>query len=108
MPIRNLTVGTFDLPIHLSLSSFRSCPLTNIINNELPSVDWLVKGLFAVQDRVLRQGEFGSFKSWLLLDMALHIAAGRPTPAWHFRDSPPSLRALRGRRNEPTDAATPD
>jgi len=72
-------VATFDLPIHLESEFFPLMSFDYIINNELPPIDWLVKGLlFAVQDRVLWYGEFGSFKSWLLLDMAL-AHRGRPT-----------------------------
>lgn len=49
-----------------------------IITQDLPPVDWLVTDLIAKQDRVVVYGEFGSLKSWLLLDLALAIAAGQP------------------------------
>jgi len=48
-----------------------------IIAGELPPVDWLVDGLIAKEDRVLVYGEPGSLKSWLMLDLGLHIAAGK-------------------------------
>lgn len=50
----------------------------DIITHDLPPVDWLVTDLIAKQDRVVVYGEFGSLKSWLLLDLALAIAAGQP------------------------------
>lgn len=57
--------------------SFPLMSYDSILNDPLPPVDWLVKGLLAVQDRALVYGEFGSYKSWLLLDLALHLAAGK-------------------------------
>lgn len=51
----------------------------HIISQEMPPVDWLVKDLLANQDRVVVFGEFGSMKSWLLLDLAIAIASGQ---AW--------------------------
>ncbi|CAI4032311.1 hypothetical protein DNFV4_02740 [Nitrospira tepida] len=49
-----------------------------IIDGELPAVDWVVDRLIAKGDRVLVYGEPGSLKSWLMLDLGLHIAAGTP------------------------------
>jgi hypothetical protein len=60
--------------VTLSLISF-----FDIMTQELPSVDWLVDGLMANGDRVVLYGEFGSLKSWLLLDLGIAIAAGE---AW--------------------------
>jgi hypothetical protein len=48
-----------------------------IIESDLPPIDWLVEGLLAQGDRVLFYGEPGSLKSWLMLDLGLHIATGR-------------------------------
>jgi len=51
-----------------------------------------VDGLIAKGDRVLVYGEPGSLKSWLMLDLGLHIAAGR---SWlgHF-EIPESKKVL--------------
>src|SRR5262249_15380440 len=49
-----------------------------IMTEELPPIDWIVDRLIAQGDRVIVYGEFGSMKSWLLLHLAIHIAAGRP------------------------------
>ncbi len=57
----------------LSLISFES-----IVKEPLPPIDWEVEPLVAKGDRVVVYGEFGAMKSWLLLDLALHLAAGRP------------------------------
>lgn len=61
------------LRIPLPIISFQ-----DIITRELPTVDWLVTGLIGNQDRVVMYGEFGSYKSWLLLDLALAIASAQP------------------------------
>jgi hypothetical protein len=49
-----------------------------IMREPLPPIEWLVEGLIADGDRVILYGEFGSFKSWVLPSLALHISAGRP------------------------------
>lgn len=49
-----------------------------IVTQVLPPVDWLVRGLIVNGDRALVYGEPGALKSWLLLDLGLHIAAGLP------------------------------
>lgn len=76
-----------NLPAPLPLISFET-----IMREALPPIDWLVEALIARGDRVILYGEFGSLKSWLLLDLGLHIAAGRP---WlgHF-PIPQSRRVL--------------
>ena len=51
--------------------------LDDIMTHNLPPIDWLVTDLIANQDRVVVYGEFGSLKSWLLLDLALAIASGQ-------------------------------
>ncbi len=48
-----------------------------IMQEDLQPIDWLVQDLFAHGDRVIVYGEPGSYKSWLLLHLALHIAAGK-------------------------------
>lgn len=52
--------------------------LKTILQEPLPPIDWLVEPLIAKGDRVVLYGEFGSMKSWLLLHLALHVAAGQP------------------------------
>ncbi|MDE3041875.1 MAG: AAA family ATPase [Nitrospirota bacterium] len=54
-----------------------------IIHEPLPPTDWLIEPLIAQGDRVVIYGEFGVRKSWMLLDVALHLAAGKPW-AGHF------------------------
>ena len=49
-----------------------------IMHEPLPHVDWVVEQLIALNDRVVVYGEFGALKTWLLLDLAIHLAAGRP------------------------------
>src|SRR5215470_778413 len=51
--------------------------LAEIFEKDPPEIDWSVKGLFAHRDRSLIYGEFGSLKSWILIHLALHIAAGK-------------------------------
>ncbi len=48
-----------------------------IMSEPLPSIDWLVEPLIPHGTRAIVFGEFGSMKSWLLLHLGLHIAAGR-------------------------------
>ena len=62
-----------DLVSPLPLISFQQ-----IMEEPLPPIDWVVEQLIAQGDRVMFYGEFGSLKTWLLLDLALHLAAGIP------------------------------
>src|SRR5262245_18882979 len=62
-----------------------------IITEPIPPVDWLVEPLMAQGNRVVVYGEFGSYKSWTLLDLALHLAGGRP---WLGRFPVPSPRRV--------------
>lgn len=41
-------------------------------------VDWVVKSLIAKEERVVFCGEWSAYKSWILLHLGLHIAAGKP------------------------------
>ena len=52
--------------------------LQTILQEPLLPVEWLVEPLIAKGNRVVVYGEFGSMKSWLLLHLALHLAAGLP------------------------------
>ena len=60
------------------LSPIPLVSFADIITHDLPPIDWLVTDLIANQDRVVVYGEFGSLKSWLLLDLALAITSGQP------------------------------
>jgi hypothetical protein len=63
-----------------------------IIKEPLPPIAWEVEPLFAQGDRVLVYGRSGSMKSWLLLHLGLHLAAGSP---WFGKfDIPQSRRVL--------------
>ena len=64
------------------MSSSTATPLQlikygTIMQEVLPPIDWLVEGIIASGDRVIVYGEPGSYKSWLLLHLGLHIAAGK-------------------------------
>src|SRR5215510_8411177 len=59
-----------------------------ILHEPLPPPNWLIEPLIAQGDRVVIYGEFGVRKSWLLLDLALHLAAGREW-AGNFKISQP-------------------
>jgi len=60
-----------------SQEPLRLLSLSHIVNTPLPPVEWLVKPIFAAGERVLLYGEYGALKSWVLLHVGLHIAAGR-------------------------------
>jgi len=47
-----------------------------IMQQPLPPIEWVVEPLIPHPSRTVVFGEFGSLKSWLLLDLGLHIAAG--------------------------------
>lgn len=48
-----------------------------IMEEPLQPIDWLVEKLIPAGNRGVIFGEYGSFKSWFLLDLAIHVAAGR-------------------------------
>lgn len=50
---------------------------------ELPPVEWLIDGIIERHAVGATYGPSGHYKSFIMLDMAAHIAAGRP---WHGRD----------------------
>ena len=60
-----------------SQEPLRLLSLAHIMRTPLPPVDWFVKPVVAANERVLLYGEYGSLKSWVLLHLGLHIAAGR-------------------------------
>ena len=43
----------------------------------MASIEWIVNPVVARGERTLLFGEYGSFKTWLLLHLGLHVAAGR-------------------------------
>lgn len=49
----------------------------HIARTPMPPVEWVVQPFAAAKERVLLYGEYGSLKSWVLLHMGLHVAAGR-------------------------------
>ena len=49
----------------------------DVLQSPYAAVDWIVEPLISSGDRCLVFGESSSCKSWLLLDLALHLAAGR-------------------------------
>jgi hypothetical protein len=49
--------------------------------DQLPPVEWLVKHILPIDTQGQINGQPGTFKSFIALDLALHIAAGRPD--WH-------------------------
>jgi len=67
-------VGIIDVP-QLDLSPKR---YTEILETTTPGVPWLVEPLISEGTRVLFYGESNSLKSWLLIDLALHLASGKP------------------------------
>ena len=48
----------------------------DLLTQELPPLVWDVEPLISRGDRVVIFGEFGSFKSWILLHLAWHLGAG--------------------------------
>jgi hypothetical protein len=48
-----------------------------IMREPLPPIEWLVESLIPIQSRTIVFGEYRSMKSWMLLYLSLHIAAGR-------------------------------
>ena len=59
-----------------SSNSINLVTFEEVFSQELPPVDWLVTNLIANQDRVVVYGEFGSLKSWLLIDLVRKSALG--------------------------------
>ena len=52
--------------------------LSQILTTPLPPIEWDCEPLIPHRRRVVVFGEFGALKSWILLDIALHLAAGLP------------------------------
>lgn len=60
-----------------SQEPLRLLSASHIVKTPLPPVDWMVQPIVAAHERVLVYGEYGALKSWVLLHLGLHIAAGR-------------------------------
>jgi len=58
--------------------TLRLISLGAILEEPLAPPSWLVERLISDGSRVVLYGEFGSYKSWGLLSLGLHIAAGQP------------------------------
>jgi hypothetical protein len=48
------------------------------MREQVSPIDWLVKGFLVNGDRAVVFAEYGALKSWSLLDLGLHVAAGEP------------------------------
>jgi regulatory protein RepA len=48
-----------------------------ISTTNLPPLDWVVEPFFVHGDRVVCAGESRAFKTWILLSLGLHVAAGK-------------------------------
>jgi hypothetical protein len=66
-------------------------PLSRILTEPLPPPSWLVEPLISNGSRAVVYGEWGSYKSWGLLDLGLHIAAGQ---AWLGKFAIPAPRKV--------------
>ncbi len=76
------------------LSPYSPLPLISfddVMNTPLPLVEWDVEPLIARGERVIFYGEFGSMKSWLLLDLGIHLAAGS---SWLQQFNIPEARSV--------------
>ena len=69
----------------------RLLSFAKIINDPLPPIEWVIEPIIPHHSRVVVYGEFGSKKSWLLLDLALHIAGGVP---WMDQYAVPGARSV--------------
>ena len=69
----------------------RLISLGAILEEPLAPPSWLVERLISDGSRVVLYGEFGSYKSWGLLSLGLHIAAGQP---WLGRFPVPQARSV--------------
>lgn len=52
--------------------------LSKMLSAGSAPVNWLVHSLIAKEERVVICGEWSAYKSWILLHLGLHIAAGLP------------------------------
>ena len=52
--------------------------LSAVFDEPLAPIEWVVEPLIPVGTRTLVYGEAGSLKSWMLIDLGLHLALGKP------------------------------
>lgn len=50
----------------------------DLVNGDVPAIDWLVDGILPAGGQGILGGDAGVGKTWLLLSMALSVAAGMP------------------------------
>lgn len=78
------------IPVYPDLAN-RLVSFDTIMQEPLPPIEWLVDRLIPTQSRTIVFGEYRSMKSWTLLDLSLHIAAGR---AWLNTFEIPQARSV--------------
>ena len=65
--------------------------LHEILHTPLPPVEWDCEPIIPHRRRIVVFGEFGALKSWILLDLSLHLALGIP---WLSHPVPRPRRVL--------------
>jgi hypothetical protein len=63
--------------MNIKLPPLHLISYADVLESPYAPVDWIVEPLISSGDRCLVFGESSSCKSWLLLDLALHLTAGR-------------------------------
>lgn len=63
----------------------------DLVSGTIPETTWLVESFFVKGSRVLLYGDPGSMKTWLALDLGLHLAAGLP---WLGRFTVPAPQSV--------------
>jgi replicative DNA helicase len=53
-------------------------PISELLSEEVPDVKWMVDGIIPSNGFCMIAGDSGVGKTWLLLDLALSVASGRP------------------------------
>lgn len=66
------------VPEDMPTDRIRPVPLLELLRRPPTEMDWLVKGLIPAKSWGFVAGEPGSGKTWLILDVALALATGRP------------------------------
>ena len=49
----------------------------SIVEEPFPDIRWLTNPLISAEDKTIIYGEWGTYKTWLLLDLALHLSASK-------------------------------
>jgi RecA-family ATPase len=58
-------------------TKFQFVSLSNILTHKYPPQNWVVDGLIPVEGMVAVSGDPGSYKTWLMMEMALSVASGK-------------------------------